>query len=132
MKNPLGKHQATSRCNLDSGHVLQRTGLVMDEPTDKTDDFISYCNEEISTTGWSVRRGIELKQYENDITDGIHTRVEQDHGILKDLLKESLDGIYHELEEIKRNNKIQFRKIDKKNKEKLMAAEKRLKKIIRK
>ena len=121
MKDPFGKNQASSECDSDPEHVLQITRSEMNDADNNPDNFNSYCNQEIASANLSVRRKTELSRKSvpevTNGTDGIHSMIEQDHGVLKDILKESLDGVYQQLEEIKQNNETQFRKIDEKNNE---------------
>ena len=108
----------------------------MVESPDDTDDLSSYSNKEISTTGSNVGRKSKVSSKSMlSITaeaDSISAQMEHDSGALMDasVIKESLDTIYQQLEEISQNNVSQYRKISEKNKE-CQETKKRLEKNVK-
>ena len=123
MKNYLDEKKASRRYNAGPGHELQISDLEIDEHPDNTVDLSLYNGQENSATYSNIRQKLELSSQTlqdqvDGIDGGVHPVIKYNHEALKEILKESLDGVYRQVEElIKQNNLTQLKQIAEKNKE---------------
>ena len=132
----VDEKKVSNRLYSDQEHGFELTKLRVHACTHNMDDSNWDCNQEISTTSASLAPQNEFSsESPRDMTDGANVTdalVTHNCVVVKDMLKESLELVYQQLEEMKQNNATQFRDIVEKNNEKCKETEKRIEKIIRK
>ena len=113
----VGTNPAPNQLDLDPEHDLQLTPSVLNKSVNDRNDLGSLNTTQMSITCSNVSQENELSSKSVlDTSDGFNIMSATTND-MKQMLKESLDGIYQQLDDIKQHIATEFQKNKKETKE---------------